>query len=392
LNNKNINKKARKERLKRIVLNDEKKTFSSKEKKSFNFSFFEVFRLTKSFLFVVLFVTFIIPLYPNLSSIAYNTTQYDFLRNDIDESSILGSFYADYDEVYWNNPILESADSFLSINNILNDERDLSWTNEIVQYEVKSWDSISTIAYNFKVSNNSIYWANDFTKSHVIHPWDIIKIPPVSWLIHQVVSWDSISSLAQEYDVEATKITEQNLLADDEELIIWDVLVIPWAIKEVKVYTSTPTRTTTTTRNTNTTTNNNTSDWYSFSNYAKSSYVTDQWSYKLVRRQPQHTFYRWNCTRYVAQYKNVNWWWNANQWLRNAKAYWHKTWTTPALWSIVVFDGRWYNPKYWHVWIVMDIKWSDIIVSDMNYRRLNEITYRKVPILDRAIKWYIYVD
>jgi hypothetical protein len=28
----------------------------------------------------------------------------------------------------------------------------------------------------------------------------------------------------------------------------------------------------------------------------------------------------------------------------------------------------------------------------MNYRRLNEVTYRKIPKNDRAIQWYIYVD
>ncbi|USN59548.1 MAG: LysM peptidoglycan-binding domain-containing protein [Candidatus Peribacteria bacterium] len=45
---------------------------------------------------------------------------------------------------------------------------------------------MSTIAYRFKVSNNSIYWANDFSKNVVIHPGQKIKIPPVSGLIHQV--------------------------------------------------------------------------------------------------------------------------------------------------------------------------------------------------------------
>jgi hypothetical protein len=28
----------------------------------------------------------------------------------------------------------------------------------------------------------------------------------------------------------------------------------------------------------------------------------------------------------------------------------------------------------------------------MNYRRLNEVTYRKIPKNDRAIQWYIYVN
>jgi hypothetical protein len=31
-------------------------------------------------------------------------------------------------------------------------------------------------------------------------------------------------------------------------------------------------------------------------------------------------------------------------------------------------------------------------VSDMNYRKINEVTYRKIPINDRAIQWYIYID
>lgn len=330
------------------------------------------------------------PFYPRFASIAYNNSQYDFLRNEIDESSIIWSFYADYDEYYSDSPILESADSFLSINNILDDKRDLSWTNEIVNYEVKPWDSISTIAYNFKVSNNSILWANNFSKSHIIHPWDIIKVPPTSWLIHQVKSWDTISSLAKKYEVEEEKILEQNLLAREDNITIWDVLVIPWAIKKVvQPIVKAPTIKSSSTKNK---TNNSSNNSYSFSKYANSSIVNDQWAYNLVWRQPKHTFYWWNCTRFVAQYKNVNWWWNANEWLDNAKAKWHKTWSTPSLWSIVVFDWRWYNPRYGHVWIVMDIKWSDIIVSDMNYRRLNEITYRKVPINDRAITWYIYVN
>jgi len=329
---KNINKQARRKRLKRII--------SSSENTNFSFTWFEQLKFTKSYIFVLIFVTFLMPFYPRFASIAYNNNQYDFIRNDIDESSIIGSFYADYDELYDDAPILESADSFLSINNILDDERDLAWTNEIVEYEIQYWDSISSIAYDFKVSNNSIYWANDFSKSHIIHPWDIIKVPPISWLIHQIKSWDSISTIAKKYDVDSLKISEQNLLSLDEELSIWDVLVIPWAIKKVvkPVYKpvankyKAPSKTATD---------------YGFSKYASSSYVNDQGSYKLVRRKPQHTFYWWNCTRYVWQYKDVNWWWNANQWIKNAQAKWRPTWNTPTLWSIIVFDWRGYNPRYW---------------------------------------------
>jgi surface antigen len=82
--------------------------------------------------------------------------------------------------------------------------------------------------------------------------------------------------------------------------------------------------------------------------------------------------------------------------MRNAAKKWHKVvygrWFKPKLWAIIVFSGRWYNPYYGHVWIVMELKKDYMIISDMNYRRLNEVTYRKIRYNDRAIVWYIYVD
>jgi surface antigen len=62
------------------------------------------------------------------------------------------------------------------------------------------------------------------------------------------------------------------------------------------------------------------------------------------------------------------------------------------VWAIVQFSWTGYNPRYWHVWIVMEVYSDYIIVSDMNYRRINEVTYRKVSISDRSINGYIYVD
>lgn len=333
---------------------------------------------------VLFFIFLVLPIYPTLASFVYNTSRYEFYRWDIDESSIIESYYGgDGEEVDENNPIFESSDSFISVNTILNDERDLDWTNEIVDYEVNPWDSFYSISYKFGVSTNSIYWANDFSKSHTLQPWEIIKVPPVTWLIHQVKSWETLSSIAKKYDIEESKIKSQNWLNDEWSLVTWEVLVVPWAIKIVPkpVYNKPAVAYKPTSKSTNNT-------WWA----APNQYTSQTWKYKLVRRAPKHTFYWWNCTRYVAQYKNVTWWWNANAWLKNAKAKGISTWTNPTIWAIVQLTGRWYNPRYWHVWIVMDITSTEIIISDMNYRRLNEVTYRKIPINDRTIDWYIYVD
>lgn len=341
---------------------------------------------------VLIFVVFVFPMYPSLASFVYNNTTYDFYREWIDETSIIESYYwwelQDWDSEYW-LPIIESQDSFLSVNTILNDNRDLAWTNEILEYEIKPWDSFSSIAYDFSVSTSSILWANDFEKNHVLRPGELIKVPPVSWIIHKVVSGDTISSIAKKYDIWESKIKEQNLLTDNSSIKIWDSLVIPWAIKKVvvPVYV-TPTKIATSTKKPA----KIVSWWYNFAKEEANEVVSSVWTYKLVRRAPSHSFVWWNCTWYIAQYKNVYWWGNANQWLTNARSAWAATWSSPKLWAIVQLTWTWYNPRYWHVWIVMEIKSDYIIISDMNYRRLNEITYRKIGINDRSIDWYIYVD
>lgn len=336
---------------------------------------------------IVLFlIIFLFPIYPLFSSFFYDNSVYDFYRWDIDESSIIDAYSNDESS----DSYLMSWDSFLSINTLLDWERDLEWYNEVIDYEVQPWESFSSIAYKFWVSNNSILWANNFDSKKVLHPWETIKIPPVSWLIHKVKKWDTISSLAKNYKVDEEKILLQNWIQKDSLLEDGLVLVIPWAIKEIPKPIITQKTTKTTKKSTAKTTKN--TWWYTFTQWWSSEFIDTDWVYELTKRTPQWSFAWWNCTRFVAQYKNVNWSGNAKEWLRNAKAKWHSTWSSPWVWSIVVFNWTWYNPRYWHVWIVIDITDDEIIVKDMNYRRLNEVTVRKVPKSDRAIQWYIYVD
>jgi surface antigen len=103
-------------------------------------------------------------------------------------------------------------------------------------------------------------------------------------------------------------------------------------------------------------------------------------------------FSRWNCTAYVAQNKSVTWRWNANQWIRNAKAQWVPTGKAPAVGAIIQLEWHGYNPYYWHVGIVVWIKDTKLVIKDMNYQKLNTVTIREIPKDHPAIKWYIYVD
>ena len=118
-------------------------------------------------------------------------------------------------------------------------------------------------------------------------------------------------------------------------------------------------------------------------------------SYSLEKKVDQwcRNFAWGNCTCFVAKYKNVTWRWNAKQWLKNAQKAGAKTGSDPKPGAIIVYDGYGYSPSYGHVGIVMEVNEEYIIIKDMNYSALNQITtrredYRKNP----AIQGYIYVD
>lgn len=58
-----------------------------------------------------------------------------------------------------------------------------------------------------------------------------------------------------------------------------------------------------------------------------------------------------------------------------------------------MYDGYGYSPYYGHVGIVMEVDEDFIIIKDMNYSGLNQITTRREEYDDNpAIKGYIYVD
>ena len=103
------------------------------------------------------------------------------------------------------------------------------------------------------------------------------------------------------------------------------------------------------------------------------------------------SFYYWHCTWYVAKEKKVTWRWNAKDWLVNASNQWYSIWNKARYKSIVVFYWPWYNQDYWHTAIVENVIWDYIIISEMNYYRLWQITYRKISKSDINILWYIYV-
>ena len=77
--------------------------------------------------------------------------------------------------------------------------------DKIVDYEIKGGDTLASIADKFDVSIDTIKWANNL-KTETIKPGQILKVPPVTGVVHKVVSGDNVYSIAKKYDSDAQKI------------------------------------------------------------------------------------------------------------------------------------------------------------------------------------------
>lgn len=101
--------------------------------------------------------------------------------------------------------------------------------DKTVDYEIKGGDTVSSIAQNFGVSENTILWANDLTSTSKLTAGDKLKILPVTGVSHKVEAGDSIYSVAKRYQANAQAIIDFpfNDIGDDFALSTGQTLIIP---------------------------------------------------------------------------------------------------------------------------------------------------------------------
>lgn len=100
--------------------------------------------------------------------------------------------------------------------------------SEIIEYEVKAGEMLSSIAKDKGISIDTIKWANDLT-ADIIKPGQKLKILPVSGVAHTVVSGDTLESIAKKYSAESQAILDFpfNDVPDDFKLKIGQMIIVP---------------------------------------------------------------------------------------------------------------------------------------------------------------------
>ncbi|MDD2565443.1 MAG: LysM peptidoglycan-binding domain-containing protein [Candidatus Gracilibacteria bacterium] len=357
-----INIKARLQRHSRNA------SFLKKKKTFFNF--------VKKFKFISFIIVLILPIYPSFGAMGVDK---EYAVGNYDESTILSSYEGDSQS---NNSTIFSQDSgFIKPSSAINSDRDMSGINSLVYYTIQSGDNIGAIASKFHVSVDSIAWSNDFATSNTLKPGDTIKIPPVSGIAYTVAPNDTLDSISAKYSVDKINILSQNQLDASAELKIGQQMILPGAkkplppkpiiIQQKPVAKATKLLT---------------------SSKTKTQKIVLESGYAIKYTGKGSKFAYGNCTYYVANHKNVTWRGNANQWMANAAAAGVPTGSVASAGAIISFRGSGYNPYYGHVGLVSEVGADYIIVKDMNYRRFNEVTVRKISKSDPSIRGYIYTN
>ena len=109
--------------------------------------------------------------------------------------------------------------------------------DRIVEYKVRTGDTLARIAKKYGVSINTIKWANNL-KSDKVRVGQILKIPPVTGVVHKVKKGETIYSIAKKYKVSPQNIVNFpfNEFADPETFALrpGQILYVPGGVIEKK--------------------------------------------------------------------------------------------------------------------------------------------------------------
>lgn len=231
-----------------------------------------------------------------------------------------------------------------------------------VTYVTVEGDNVNTIASSFRLSPDTIRWANNLEGDNV-NPGTELTILPVNGLVHKVSGSDNLQALAKKYKVSEDAIVNYNNIAD-RKLVEGKDIIIPDGVKPTKAEEEAEkAKATKKVETTNITVNNMASSGYSVSEGNSYSYGYCTW----------HA-----ANRRAAIGKPIpNRWGNAISWASSARAMGYSVDGNPRAGDVLYHK---YQGGAGHVAYVEEVNADgSILVSDMNYNGgWGRVSYRTV--------------
>lgn len=232
-------------------------------------------------------------------------------------------------------------------------------------YEVQSGDTVSGIAARYKITANTILWANAIDNVDSIKPGDRIFILPTDGISYTIAKNDNLDVIAKKYKSDKERIIAFNNLPANGDVKEGQSIIIPGGKKDVPIPVAS-----------------------GGTGIASRTYEPFTVSGKKLSGIPGtgHRFPYGYCTWYVSQKRYVPWSGNAGTWLYNAKSMGYATGKSPHPGAIMVSSESWWG----HVAIVESVKGGQITISEMNYRGWGKKSTRTLSASSRVIKGFIY--
>jgi len=101
------------------------------------------------------------------------------------------------------------------------------YRGEVIDYTVIAGDTIESIAENYDISPETIYWENNLSKNSIIRPGQKLKILPTTGLEYKIVKGDNLDKIAKKFKADKEKIIEFNTLANESDISVGQILIIP---------------------------------------------------------------------------------------------------------------------------------------------------------------------
>jgi surface antigen len=358
--------------------------------------------------FLALALLFLIPVYPAFGSYMQVYTG-AIVRGDIDTSSILSS----YDDETWQATYIEE---YQDIDDPIGQPLSLPLqtpspgprpgtppqatpkkdpkTVLYITHTVRPGDTISTIAYRYWLNSAALRESNGLPTDR-LSIGQRLTIPRINGIKYTVKKGDTYTALAMTYGVrDVTHIFLANDLKNGAPVAVGREIIIPNPTRDPAkpANPQKPDPRKPDPKKPNPPIAQKPAQKKPAQKLDPKSITYGDYTLNLKVSKWCRNFAWGNCTCFVAKYKDVTWRGNAKDWLRNAQKKGVPTGKTPRPGAIIVYQGYGYPPAYGHVGIVMEVNEDHMIIKDMNYRALNEVTTRKESFDHPAIRGYVYVD
>lgn len=245
-------------------------------------------------------------------------------------------------------------------------------------------ESLETIAKRYKLSTQTLRWANNMT-SDAVEVGRTILVPSVDGVVYTVKDGDTVQKLAEKYKASAERIVLTNDLTGADQALAKDSrLLIPGGElpeNERPGYVAPRTYA-----------RGGTRGYTGGYGSMNGSEISRQRGYRGPT--PGNRYAGGNCTWYVFERRAElgrpigGLWGNANAWAISATRAGFTVNRTPAPGAIMQTSAGGFG--YGHVAVVERIETDHIVVSDMNYAGPNIVTWRKIPLSQAGSFNYIH--